>query len=144
MPIELGWIKRIVLNPWLPLSVAKSISENILRRYTTIGSAIDTLRNKRVALLDPEKWDDRNDAELMRLYREKMKLANLKALCCTESSETYHHWKVFTQSADGCCVDFEKKPLLRSIKTDDNYFYAPMDYVRLDEMQDGCCPSLTA
>ncbi|KQM98358.1 hypothetical protein [Sphingomonas sp. Leaf25] len=110
--------------------------KNTLRRYTTIGSAIDTLRNKRVAFLDPEKWDDRNDAEFMRLYREKMKLASLKALCCTESGETYHHWKVFTQSADGCCIDFEKKPLLHSIKTDDDYFYASMDYVRLDEMKD--------
>lgn len=34
--------------------------KNTLRHYTTIGSAIDTLRNKRVAFLDPEKWDDRS------------------------------------------------------------------------------------
>ena len=45
-------------------------TKNNLRRFTTIGAAIDTLRNKRVVFLGPEKWDDRNDAEFMRLYRE--------------------------------------------------------------------------
>lgn len=108
---------------------------NSLRRYTTIGSVIDTLRNKRVAFVDPEKWDDRNDAEYMRLYKKACDLPNLKALCCTESPETYHHWKVFTTSSDGCFIDFFKKPFLASIEEDDAYFYAPMEYVTLDEME---------
>jgi len=105
-----------------------------LRRFTTIGSVIDMLRNRRIAFLDPEKWDDRNDAEFMRLYREARGLTTLKALCCTESSETYHHWRVFTHSSDGCFIDFVKQPLLESIDADDAYFYAPMEYVRFDEM----------
>ncbi len=108
--------------------------KNSLRRFTTIGSAIDMLRNQRVAFLDPEKWDDRNDAEFMRLYRQKIKCSSIRALCCTESRETYHHWKVFTHSADGCFVDFSKKPMIDSIRHAEGYSYAPMDYIRLEEM----------
>lgn len=107
---------------------------NSLRRFTTIGSAIDTLRNKRIAFVDPERWDDRNDAEYMRIYKEECELDSLKALCCTESPETYHHWKVFTSSSDGCFIDFKKTPMLNSIRRNDDYFFAEMEYALLTNM----------
>lgn len=110
-------------------------TRSTLRRFTTIGSAVDILRNKRIAYVDPDNWDDRNDAEFMRLYKNKTKCASLKALCCTESSETYHHWRVFTQSMDGCFIDFQKKPLLASIANDTYYRGMAMEYVRLDEIK---------
>ena len=106
-----------------------------LRRFTTIGSTIDLLRNKRVAFLDPEKWDDRNDAEFMRLFKGETDCDSLKALCCTESQETYHHWRVFTHSTDGCFIDFKKAPLLASIKGNDDYRASAMEYIRLDEIK---------
>ncbi len=106
-----------------------------LKRFTTIGSAIDTLRNKRLAFLNPDKWDDRNDAEFMRLYRNKSGSEGLKALCCTESGETYHHWKVFTQSTDGCFIEIDRRPLLNSIGGNQHYRADAVDYVRLDEIK---------
>lgn len=106
-----------------------------LKRFTTIASTIDVLRQKRIALLDPDKWDDRNDAEFMRLYRDKARCDSLKALCCTETGETYHHWKVFTQSADGCFIEFDRRPLLASIAEDEHYRAQAMDYIRLDEIE---------
>lgn len=109
-------------------------ANNSLRRFTTIGSAIDTLRNKRIAFVDPERWDDRNDAEYMRIYKEACELKSLKALCCTESPETYHHWKVFTASSDGCFIDFIKAPMLNSIRGNDDYFFAEMEYALLTDM----------
>src|SRR5688572_18187835 len=108
---------------------------NSLRRYATIGSVIDTLRHRRVAFVDPENWDDKNDAGYMRIFKEARNLINIKALCCTESPETYHHWKVFTTSSDGCFIDFFKDKFLASIESNDSYFYAPMEYVLLDEMR---------
>jgi hypothetical protein len=113
---------------------AKRVS-NRLRRFTTIGSAIDTLRNKRVAFMDPERWDDKNDAEYMRVYKQASGLKTLKALCFTESPETYHHWKVFTTSTDGCFIDFKKPNFLGSIRHDDDYFFAEMEYALLEEME---------
>lgn len=117
------------------LEVTSGKTKNSIRRFATIGSVIDTLRNKRVAFVDPERWDDKNDAEYMRLYKESCGCTNLKALCCTESRETYHHWKVFTTSSDGCFIDFVKKPMLASIKDNDDYLYAEMEYALLAEME---------
>ena len=113
----------------------KPRSRRSLRRFTTIGSTLDLLRNKRVAFLDPEKWDDRNDAEFMRLFKRKAECDSLKALCCTESRETYHHWRVFTHSTDGCFIDFQKAPLLASIAEKDDYRASAMDYIGLDEIK---------
>lgn len=110
---------------------------NSLRRFTTISSAIDTLRNNRVAFLNPDNWDDKNDAEFIRLYRTARSNPNLKALCCTESAESYHLWKVFTNATDGCFIDFLKTPLLRSIKSNDDYFYAKVEYKTLVQMEGG-------
>jgi hypothetical protein len=42
----------------------------ILKRYTTLSSALDVLENKRLTLLDPAKWDDRNDTYFIELYRQ--------------------------------------------------------------------------
>jgi len=113
----------------------KARPKRSLRRYGTIGSAIDTLRENRIAFLDPSKWDDRNDAEFMRLYKMKSKCPSLKALCCTQSAETYHHWKVFTNSADGCFIEIDKSAFLSHVKTKDCYRYGEMDYVLLDEIK---------
>lgn len=117
------------------MASTKKLVRKRLKRFTTIGSAIDLLRNKRIAFLDPEKWDDRNDAEFMRLYKGKAKCESLKALCCTQSPETYHHWKVFTHSTDGCFIEFEKKPLIDSVRTDERYRASGMEYIGLDEIE---------
>ncbi|WP_326914458.1 hypothetical protein [Sphingopyxis chilensis] len=114
----------------------KIAAKQSLRRFTTIGSAIDTLRKKRIAFLDPDKWDDRNDAEFMRLYRNRTRCASLKALCCTESAETYHHWRVFTHSTDGCFIDLQKKALVESVRNNPDYRAQPMEYIRLSEIED--------
>lgn len=107
-----------------------------LKRFTSIGLTIDTLRNRRLAFLNPDKWDDRNDAEFMRLYRNKSRKEGLKALCCTESAETYHHWKVFTQSTGGCFIEFHRRPLLDSIRQDPHYRAGTVEYIRLNEIED--------
>ncbi len=106
-----------------------------LKRFTSIGLVINTLRNKRLAFLNPDKWDDRNDAEFMRLYRNRVGGDGLKALCCTDSAETYHHWKDFTHSADGCSIELDRRRLLASIKGDQRYRADAVEYVRLDEIK---------
>lgn len=106
-----------------------------LRRFTSLSSAIDLLRKERIAFLDPSTWDDRNDASYMDLYKEFLQLSSLHALCCSEASETFHHWKVFTQSPDGCFIDFYKDRLLSIIADDKNYVSRPMRYLLLREMK---------
>lgn len=85
-----------------------------LRRYTNLASAIDTLLHKRLTLLDPQRWDDKNDASFLEAYKERTGAKSVLALCFTKSSETYHHWRSYAYGPDGICIEFDDKTLLSS------------------------------
>jgi hypothetical protein len=53
------------------------------------------LLKKKIILLDPSSWEDRNDSFYMEKYREMKRLKTLLAMCFTTKPETFHHWKVF-------------------------------------------------
>ena len=84
----------------------------ILRRYTDITSVIDILVNKKLTLVDPQFWDDKNDSYFMSIYKESKSLESLSALCFTSAAETYHHWKIFSGNNNGACVVFNTESLL--------------------------------
>ena len=86
--------------------------KNKLLRYTTLPVLLDAVSNRKLTLLNPEFWDDRNDSYYIELYKKKMKLKTLLALCFTTKSETYHHWKVFSDGSSGVCIQFKKDKLL--------------------------------
>lgn len=87
-----------------------------LRRYTSIASALDILQNKQITLLDPEKWDDQNDVHYLKSYAEKKGFATVLALCFARRSETFHHWKVFTNKEDGVCIEFSHSKLMAHVE----------------------------
>jgi hypothetical protein len=80
----------------------------VLKRYTELPFLLDLLQNKRLTVLSPEFWDDKNDSYFIDSYRRKKSLKSVLALCFTEESETYHHWKVFSPGLSGVCIDFDK------------------------------------
>lgn len=77
-----------------------------IKRYTELPFVLQTLQEKKLALLNPTSWDDKNDAHYMRRYKQKKRLKGVFALCLTEAIQTYHHWKVFTHGASGACIHF--------------------------------------
>ena len=86
---------------------------NYLRRYTELPFLIDYLSTKEIVLMSPNSWDDKNDSYYIDRYSEQKSLARVAALCLTESSETYHHWKIFSSGASDVCIEFDKKQLLK-------------------------------
>ena len=87
----------------------------ILRRYTSLAALLALLQDKKLTLLSPSLWEDRNDAFYMGEYKSKKELQTLLALCFTESDETYHHWRVFTHGSDGVCIHFKREALLAAL-----------------------------
>lgn len=85
-----------------------------LHRYTSLPVLLDMLVNKRITLLDPASWEDRNDSFYVEKYKEIKKLKTVLALCFTTKTETFHHWKVFADNSAGICVRFNKDNLLAS------------------------------
>jgi hypothetical protein len=105
-----------------------------IRRYTSISATIDILQRKELSLLDPQTWDDRNDRYFMNLYRESKKLGGLYALCASTSSETYHHWRVFTHSADGACIEIKRAPLEAELADVQGVRFQEVRYLRLEDV----------
>lgn len=106
-----------------------------VRRYTTLSSALDTLVHERLVLLSPSKWDDTNDVEFMELYRAHADAKSVLALCCAMASETYHHWRVFTQGMEGVCIEFEKAALETAVQDHAGVIAGPVDYLQIRQLE---------
>jgi hypothetical protein len=80
--------------------------EDKLRRYTELPYVIDYLCTKKLALLNPASWDDRNDSFYIEKYASHYKFKSVYALCFARCAETYHHWRVFSNGSSGACIQF--------------------------------------
>jgi hypothetical protein len=103
----------------------------ILRRYTNLASAIHLLQTRKITLLDPSTWDDRNDAYFMSEYKRRTGAASVLAVCFAQSHQTYHHWRVFSHGSDGVCIDFDKDGLLGKFDHDACVQHGVINYTLL-------------
>src|SRR5713226_2636906 len=92
-----------------------TVLKKFLRRYTDLPGLVYLLRKQCITLVDPQSWDDTNDSYYLTLYREKQQLASVLALCFTQVTDTYHHWRVFAAGASGVCISFRRKELLGAV-----------------------------
>lgn len=115
----------------------------VLRRYTSLPALLHLLRKRALTLVSPSQWEDRNDSRYIELYREKRGLGAIRALCFTEASETFHHWRVFTEPVSGVCIHFRRGELLRVAGRDRGTTHGPVRYRRLSDARSGP-PTLAA
>ena len=108
--------------------------KDYLWRYTNIPSLINILTQKKLTLLDPASWDDRNDSYYMALYKERKSLQSLLALCFAQSRETYHHWRVFADGSSGACIRFRRDPLLKAVAKKAGITARPVTYLTINEI----------
>lgn len=104
-----------------------------LRRYTDLPALLNMLSAKQITLLDPKTWDDRNDSFFMSLYKERKNLKALLALCFSQTSETYHHWRVFSNGPAGVCVVFDRAALLNAIQNVPGVLTGGIEYLTLKD-----------
>ena len=81
----------------------------LLKRYTELPYVLQILQTRKLTLMNPGSWDDRNDSHFVQAYRERKGYGSVLALCLTEAAQTYHHWRVFTRGASGACLQFNKQ-----------------------------------
>lgn len=122
------------------ITPAKSRTE--LRRYTDLSSVIDTLTRKRIVLLDPSLWDDRNDSHYIDQFKRRSGHASVLALCLTQAAETYHHWRVFAGGSGGMCIAFRKKRFLDYMSSVEGVRCSRVIYRSSAEMKRLGCPLL--
>ena len=106
------------------------------RRYTDIPALIYLLRERKITLLDPASWDDKNDSYFLSLYRQKKDLKSVLALCFTPAFETYHHWRVFAGGSSGACIRFDRAKLLKAVKKQPGVTAKTVRYLTLSGIRD--------
>jgi hypothetical protein len=107
----------------------------ILKRYTDITSLISILVTKKIRLIDPQDWDDKNDSYFMSAYKRHRNLKTLLATCFTSAPETYHHWKVFSGNTSGVCVVFLNAQLQGRISNKNGLKSDYVEYKTLYELE---------
>ena len=106
-----------------------------LRRYTDLPSLMYLLTERKITLLDPESWDDANDSHYMSLYRDAQKVRSVLALCFTQTTEQYGHWRVFANGASGVCITFKRADLLRAVQKARNVRVGRVTYLKLGDFR---------
>jgi hypothetical protein len=108
-----------------------------INRFTSIPVLLDMLKCKRLVLLDPASWDDKNDSAIMAEYKRRKKVDKLFALCCSQGDETIHHWRTFADGISGCCVEFSYAKLVELLKAVEGVRYGPVVYRKIWELKEG-------
>jgi hypothetical protein len=106
-------------------------------RYTDLPSLVHILTKRELTLLDPMSWDDKNDSNFITLYREKCRLKSVLALCFSQASETYHHWRIFAPSSSGVCIRFGETLLREAVARVPELQLKPVTYLKMDEIRSG-------
>jgi hypothetical protein len=106
-----------------------------LRRYTNLASLISLLKTKELTLLDPSKWEDKNDAHYLLRYAEKKGFRALYALCFTNTSERSHHWKVFSPGSDGVCITVNSDRFLGYLKGIPEIVHDKVEYKLIEDVE---------
>lgn len=108
-----------------------------LNRYTTLPVLLDMLKRKCLVLLDPESWEDKNDSEILMVYKKRKRIQRLFALCFSQGDETIHHWRTFADGTSGCCVEFDPQKLIDLLKTIEGARYGTVTYRKLKDLKNG-------
>jgi hypothetical protein len=111
------------------------MSAQYLRRYTDLAALVYLLTERKITLLDPRYWDDSNDSYYLRIYRDKKQFKSVLALCFTQASERYHHWRVFTNGSSGVRIRFRRSELLNAIRRTQNVRAQRVEYLTLPELR---------
>lgn len=104
-----------------------------LRRYTNLPVLLDLLKEKRLTLVNPSGWVDKNDSFYLEQYKIGCKAKSVLALCFSEAGETYHHWRVFTQGSDGICIHFRRDSLIEAIDTAKTILHGRVRYIQMSK-----------
>ncbi len=106
-----------------------------LNRFTTLPVLLDLLQRRKLTLLDPKSWEDKNDSEIILEYKNKKKIKSLFAICLSHGDETIHHWKTFSNGSSGCLIEFDAQKLFAIINKIPNLKHGEVSYRKLSDIE---------
>jgi hypothetical protein len=111
-----------------------------LDRYTSLPVLLDLLKNKRLVLLSPASWEDKNDSEVMLEYQQRRGVENVLAVCFCQGDETVHNWRTFADGISGCRIRFNAEKLLQNVSSHFGVRCGSVEYKKIKELKKGQIP----
>lgn len=105
-----------------------------LNRFTTLPILLDMLERKKLTLLNPRLWEDKNDSEIILEYKSRKGIENLFALCFSHDDETIHHWKTYSNGPSGCVIEFDAKKLFAILDEIPGLKHRKIIYKKIDDV----------
>ena len=103
-----------------------------IKRYTELPYLLHMLRQRKITLLNPKAWADRNDSYFLERYIERRGLQSVLVMCLSTAAATYHHWHVFAPGASGIRIEFDKDLFKAWAKGIPNARLKRVAYLRID------------
>jgi len=97
---------------------------------------LDLLERKKLTLLNPKLWEDKNDTEVILKYKNLVGVKSIYALCLSSGDETVHHWKTFANGSSGCCIEFSAQKLFNVLKKFPEVKHRRVEYKKLSDIRD--------
>ena len=105
-----------------------------LNRFTSLPILLDLLQRKKLTLLNPRLWEDKNDIEVICEYQRRKSIKNLFALCFSHDDETVHHWKTFSHGTSGCCIEFDAIKLFNILNKISGLRHGKVNYKKISQI----------
>jgi len=83
-----------------------------------------------------EKWGDKNDVELIKIYNDKIKNKKFGVTCFTYGSDKIHYWTAYCKRENGVCLWFDKTELEKDIEKDPNLKCRDVIYLTPKELSE--------
>jgi hypothetical protein len=106
-----------------------------LWRYTDLSTLFYLLGECKLTLLNPNRWDDKNDSYCLRQFRKANGYKTVLALCFVQSPERYHLWKVFGSGTSGVLIKFKRKALLEAVDEVPGLRHGEVKYLTLKKLE---------
>ncbi len=106
-----------------------------LNRFTSLPILLDLLQRKKLVLLDPKLWEDKNDSEVIFEYKKRKGIKNLFALCFSCDDETVHHWKTYSNGPSGCVIEFDPQKLFAVLNPIAGLHHGRVEYRKLPDIE---------
>jgi hypothetical protein len=111
------------------------MTEVILRKYTSLLVLKKILKDKKITLRDPVNWEDKNDVEVIKKFKNEYQFLTVLATCFAKAEETYLMWKSYAGNESGVCIEFNQEELLTKIPNHE-FSSDEVKYTQINELSD--------
>ena len=108
-----------------------------VNRFTTIHVLLDMITRRRLVLMDPDLWSDKNDTKLIDEYKRRKGISKVFAVCFSGGGETIHHWNAYSPGVAGCCIELDFDILTATLDALDEIRYGFVNYRKVHEIIPG-------